>query len=398
VFASAKVRQATFDWTVPVVVAGIGLGDIALHADTDEFPGSPAAHVAFLIAGVIVLGLRRRFPLAAPAAAIAIATGWGTMWTSEEQGGFEAFLFLVFAAYAIGAGNRGRRLRLASGALVALFGLSQLVFWITGGFAGDLVPVIVWMAAAWGVGVAIRSRGEQARRARQLAAQLEKTQEHRTAEAVEQERSRIARELHDVVAHGLSVIVVQAAAERRALTHGTTDPDATAAVLESVERAGREALVDLRRLLGLLRNVDEPPSLSPQPSLAELDVLLAPVREAGIDVTVRIEGAADPLPAGVDLTAYRIVQESLTNVLKHAHAGRVEIVIRHRAGRVEIDVTDDGGALGREPAAPGGGNGLLGMRERVSIFGGTVTTGPRAEGGWAVQARLPVGGQMLESA
>ncbi len=387
-----------FDWTVPLVIAGIGLGDIALHANTDQFPGSPAAHVAFLIAGVIVLGLRRRFPLLAPAAAIAIATGWGTMWTSEEQGGFEAFLFLVFAAYAIGAGNRGQRLKIATGALVALFVVSQLVFWIIGGFAGDLIPVIVWMAAAWGVAVAIRSRGEQARRARQLAAQLEQTQEHRTAEAVEQERSRIARELHDVVAHGLSVIVVQAAAERRALSHGTTDPDATATVLESVERAGREALVDLRRLLGLLRNVDEPPSLAPQPSLAELDLLVAPVREAGIDVAVRIEGSAEPLPAGVDLTAYRIVQESLTNVLKHAHARRVEIVVRHRLGRVEIDVVDDGDAAGREPAAPGSGNGLLGMRERVSVFGGTVTTGPRSEGGWAVQARLPVGSQMLESA
>jgi signal transduction histidine kinase len=254
------------------------------------------------------------------------------------------------------------------------------------------------MSGAWGIGLVIRSRGEQTHRARQLAAQLEQTQEHRTAEAVEQERSRIARELHDVVAHSLSVIVVQAAAERRAVANGTTDARSTDAVLSSVERAGREALVDLRRLLGLLRRVDEPPSLAPQPSLDQLDVLIAPLQDAGIDVTVRIDGSAEPLPAGVDLTAYRIVQESLTNVLKHAHAHRVEVRIGHRGGRVDIDVIDDGDASGREPAAPGGGHGLLGMRERVSIFGGTMTTGPRAEGGWAVRARLPVGSQVLESA
>jgi signal transduction histidine kinase len=398
VVGNARVRQAVFDWAVPALIAGIGLVDIAAHQRTREFPGSPALHVVLLLAGAGVLGVRRRFPLLAPTVAIAITTGWATVWPAHHQGSFETFLLMVFSAYAIGAGNHGIRLRWATAALVAYFAASQIVLIATSGYVGDLIPVIVWMTAAWGIAIAIRSRGEQARRARQLAAQLEVSQERRTAEAVELERSRIARELHDVVAHGLSVIVVQAAAERRALAHGTADAASTDAVLESVERAGREALVDLRRLLGLLRQADEPPSLSPQPSLAELDVLVAPVRGAGIDVEVRIEGQSVPLPAGVDLTAYRIVQESLTNVLKHAHARRVVIVIRHRAGRVEIEVTDDGDAAGREPAAPGSGNGLLGMRERVSVFGGTMTTGPNPDGGWAVRAQLPVGSQLLESA
>lgn len=383
---------------MPLGIAVIGLVDIALHPRSKQFPGSPALHVSLLLAAAAVLGLRRHFPILVPAVVIAIATGWATVWRGHNQGSFEAFLLLVAAAYAIGAGNRGTRLKQATAALIAYFIASQIVLLTTSGYLGDLLPLIVWMLAAWGIGVAIRSRGEQARRARRLAAQLEETQEHRTAEAVEQERSRIARELHDVVAHSLSVIVVQAAAERRAVANGTTDTEATGAVLASVERAGREALVDLRRLLGLLRKVDETPSLAPQPSLAQLDVLVAPLQDAGIDVAVHVDGSAEPLPAGVDLTAYRIVQESLTNVLKHAHAHRVEIVIGHRSGRVDIDVIDDGDASGRDPAAPGGGHGLLGMRERVSIFGGTMTTGPRPDGGWAVRARLPIGTQVLESA
>jgi signal transduction histidine kinase len=397
VVGSARVRQAAFDWAIPVVIAGIGLVDIALHPRSEQFPGTPALHVGLLLAAAAVLGSRRRFPILAPTVVIAITTGWATVWPAHHQGSFETFLLMVAAAYAIGAGNRGTRLKQATAALVGYFIASQIVLVTTSGYVGDLIPVFVYMTAAWGIGVAIRSRGEQTHRARQLAAQLEETQGHRTAEAVEQERSRIARELHDVVAHSLSVIVVQAAAERRAVENGTTDGASTGPVLASVERAGREALVDLRRLLGLLRKVDEAPSLAPQPSLAELDLLVSPLQDAGIDVAVRIDGRADPLPAGVDLTAYRIVQESLTNVLKHAHANRVEIVIGHRSGRVDIDVLDDGDASGRESAAPGGGHGLLGMRERVSIFGGTMTTGPRPEGGWAVRARLPVGSQVLES-
>ncbi|HVV75103.1 MAG TPA: sensor histidine kinase [Mycobacteriales bacterium] len=397
-FGNTRLRQAIFDWAGPVVIAVIGVVDIASHQDTKDFPGSPAVHLTYLLVGAAIFGFRRRFPIFVPFLVIAVATAWATRWQGHNQGAFEAFLLMVAASYAIGADNRGIRQRWASAALVGYFVASQILLLATSGSLGDLLPLIVWMAVAWGIGLVIRSRGDQARRARRLAAQLEESQQHRTAEAVEQERSRIARELHDVVAHGLSVIVVQAAAERRALSHGTADPVSTAAVLDSVERAGREALVDLRRLLGLLRQVDEQPSLEPQPSLAQLDVLTAPLHEAGLEVAVRVEGSAQELPAGVGLTAYRIVQEALTNVLKHAQARRVDIVIRHARGRLDIEVVDDGGGTGREPAAPGGGHGLLGMRERVSIFGGTVTTGPRPEGGWAVKARLPLGSQMLESA
>ena len=391
-------KQIVVDWAIPLAIAIIGLVDIATNARSRAFPGAPALHVGFLLAGVIPLGLRRRAPILAPTSAIAFATGWASVWPKDSQASFEAFLVLVMAAYAIGAENRGKRLKRATALLVAYFVASQLVLLATGGSEGDVVPVVVWMTAAWGIGMIIRSRSDQMRRARALAAQLEAGAERRAAEAVEQERSRIARELHDVVAHGLSVVVVQAAAERRALAHGTADPASTDAVLESVERAGREALVDLRRLLGLVRQVDEPPALAPQPSLAEIDTLLAPIREAGVDIAVNLDGSSEDLPAGVDLTAYRIVQESLTNVLKHARANKVEVTIRHQQGRLDIEVVDDGRVTARdEPAAPGGGHGLLGMRERVSVFGGTLSAGPRKEGGWAVRARLPVRSSMLEA-
>ena len=198
------------------------------------------------------------------------------------------------------------------------------------------------------------------------------------------ETSSIARELHDVIAHSLSVIVVQAAAERRVLGPGR---DSTAETLESIEQAGRQAMTELRRLLGLLRKSDGELSLAPQPGLGELGDLVAEVREAGVEVDVRTDGDLAVLPRGLDLTAYRIVQECLTNVLKHAGAHRVEVSLRCLGRCLDIDVTDDGTSA-RAPSP--GGFGLVGMRERVSVYGGTVQAGHRDGGGFQVHARLPV--------
>jgi signal transduction histidine kinase len=176
---------------------------------------------------------------------------------------------------------------------------------------------------------------------------------------------------------------VQAAAERRVLPAGLRS---TAETLESIELSGRQAMTELRRLLGLLRKSDGEPSLAPQPGLSRLGDLVAEVREAGVEVDVRTDGDLAAIPLGLDLSAYRIVQECLTNVLKHARAHRVEITLRCQGRIVEIDVTDDGAAAG--PPAPGG-FGLLGMRERVTVYGGTVQAGPCDTGGYRVHARLP---------
>jgi signal transduction histidine kinase len=322
------------------------------------------------------------------------------MWPVTAQGPFEGFLVIVGAAYAIGSGCRGPQLIRTSAFLVLYFIAGQVLLSEYGGGEGDLVPVVVWMTAGWLVGWLLNRRHEQVQQAAERTATLVASQEERTAAAVEHERSRIARELHDVVAHSLSVVVVQASAERRALSHGLADVASTDAVLHSVERTGREALVDLRRLLGLLRDVGEPASLAPQPTLGQIDGLLAQIRESGLEVRLHVDGELRQLPPGVDLTAYRIVQESLTNVLKHANATAVDVHLRYRGAHLEIDVADNGSEPVRRigPAAPESGHGLLGMRERVTVFGGALSAGPRSGGGWQVQARLPVDIAELERA
>jgi len=276
--------------------------------------------------------------------------------------------------------------RVLAGSLLFVLGLAV---GLVGGRAGDVVPMAVWLAVGFGVGYFVSRRAEQARQAWEVTRVLAAEQERQTARAIEDERARIARELHDVVAHGLSVIVVQAGAERRSLHGAKVDEASIDAALGSIERAGREALVDLRRLLGLLRRTDEPVALSPQPGLAQLDDLLSSVREAGLQVEVEVSGDRSALPPGLDLTAYRIVQEALTNVLKHANARCVRVCVAFERNHLDLVVSDDGSAGPRDGlAGTGSGHGLIGMRERVNVFGGTISAGADG-GGWTVHARLP---------
>jgi signal transduction histidine kinase len=233
-----------------------------------------------------------------------------------------------------------------------------------------------------------------------LNAQLANEQELRSRWAVAEERGRIARELHDVVAHSVSVMVVQAGAARRTLG---ASPDQAAAALGQIESTGRQALVEMRRLLGLLRDGDQEDAaaLAPQPSLEHLESLAAAAREAGLPVEVTVEGEPRPLPAGVDLSAYRIVQEALTNALKHAGPARAKVRICYGREVLEVQVTDSGQSLesasGRLPLdsdrrSRRSGNGLIGMRERVAMLGGTLEAGARPGGGYRVAARLPLDG------
>jgi signal transduction histidine kinase len=263
-------------------------------------------------------------------------------------------------------------------------------------------------AAAWFLGTVQRRRLDYTAKLEALTAQLASEQELRARWAVAAERGRIARELHDVVAHSVSVMVVQAGAARRTLA---ASPDQATTALDQIESTGRQALVELRRLLGLLRSGDrdDEDALAPQPGLARLETLAAAAREAGLPVEVVVEGEPRPLPPGVDLSAYRIVQEALTNSLKHAGPARARVQVRYGREALEVQVTDDGNgseppsaAVGRlRPAdSPVGdrqphrsGNGLIGMRERVALFGGTLETGPRPEGGYRVAARLPLDGE-----
>jgi signal transduction histidine kinase len=383
------LRRAALDWLAPLAILAFLLVNLANHPRSTAYPGPPVRHAVFLALAVVALGLRRRAPLIAPVVAIVLVTSWTSLWPSGSQGPFEGFLVLVGAAYCLGTLPDRRSLVIGAGALLAWFALG-LVVGLVGGTAGDVAPLAVWLAVGFGVGYLISRRTDQARTALESARLLSAEQELRTERAIEAERARIARELHDVVAHGLSVIVVQAGAERRALG-AAVDPASVDAALNAIEKAGRDALVDLRRLLGLLRRSEEPLALSPQPGLAQLDELLETVRVAGLDVEVDLTGEQPPLPPSLDLTAYRIVQEALTNVLKHANARTVRVAVAFQRTHVDLEVSDDGEPASAAPiVSEGGGHGLIGMRERVKVFDGALSAGTSPGGGWSVRARLPL--------
>ncbi len=246
----------------------------------------------------------------------------------------------------------------------------------------DRAFVLAFILAPWifGRAVHVRTRDIALHFARAEHAERE---QHR---AVEQERARIARELHDVIAHSLSVMVVQAGAGEEMAKRA---PERAIEPLRQVQETGRQALAEMGRLLGILREGGEEIGLEPQPGIDDLDALVARTRDAGLVVDLVVEGTPHALPLGLDLCAYRIVQEALTNVRKHAGRARARVRLRHRPGALEIEVLDDGtGTID----GIGGGHGLVGMRERVAIFGGRLEAGPRPEGGFAVHATLPLVG------
>jgi signal transduction histidine kinase len=237
---------------------------------------------------------------------------------------------------------------------------------------------------AWGIGFGLGHKFREADEAKERLARADRARAEQARLAVADERTRIARELHDVVGHSVSVMTVQASAARRLLRpHQEKEREA----LLVVEQTGREALAEMRRMVGVLRRPEEAPALAPQPSLVHLDRLIEHTREAGLPVELRIEGVPGPLAASVDLTAYRLVQEGLTNAMRHARAHHAEVVVRYGDGHVELTVTDDGDGQGD---GEGGGHGLVGMRERMSVYGGELQAGPLPEGGYRLRARLPV--------
>ena len=238
---------------------------------------------------------------------------------------------------------------------------------------------------AWVAGYALRERAEQAEAAEERAAHAEREREAAARVAVAEERSRIARELHDIVAHAVSVMVLQVGAVRHKL------PDAMAEdrdALRGVEQAGRTALAEMRRLLAAMRREGDEAELVPQPGLDGLDSLLDDVGRAGLPVELHVDGNPFPLPRGIDLSAYRIVQEGLTNALKHAHASDADVTVRYRPDELEIEVRDNGSG---SATSDGLGHGLVGVRERVKIYGGKMTAGTAIDGGFVLSARLPLG-------
>jgi signal transduction histidine kinase len=252
--------------------------------------------------------------------------------------------------------------------------------------ASDVVLLPAMFALAWLAGFALRGHAAQAEAAEERAGHAERERAAAARIAVAEERARIARELHDVVAHAVSVMVLQAGAVRHRLPDA--QPEAAEA-LRSVEQTGRAALAEMRRLLGAMRRDSEDVDLAPQPGLGSLDSLVEAFGRAGLPVGLRVEGEHEPLPGALDLSAYRIVQEGLTNTLKHAHASRADVVIRFEPDKVKIDIRDDGDG----PSTTDGlGHGLVGVRERVKIYGGEMTAGRGRGGGFLLSTSLPLEG------
>jgi signal transduction histidine kinase len=240
---------------------------------------------------------------------------------------------------------------------------------------GNFAFGLVICGGTWSIGRVVRTRTQRGDRL-----------EVESLSAVAEERARIARELHDVIAHSVSVMVVQAGGAEEVLR---SEPERALEAMRAVQETGRQALVEMSRLLGLLRDDHEELGLAPQPGLRGLPTLVAQVSEAGLPVELRVEGEPRHVPLGVDLSAYRVVQEALTNALKHAGEAHASVVLRYGGDAIELEVIDDGRA---PKAGHGGGHGLIGMRERVAVFGGDFAAGPRPEGGYAVRVSLPIAG------
>jgi signal transduction histidine kinase len=248
----------------------------------------------------------------------------------------------------------------------------------------DLVGPWIMLVAAWAIGRVVRAQGREASRERERSKRLAHERDERARRAVAEERARMARELHDVVAHSVSLIAVQAQAVQRLLS-GEERPAREG--IDSIERVARQTATEMRRLLGILDRQGDGVARDPRPGVAGLGTLVEQVREAGLDVGLRIEGEPVPLAPGLDLSAYRIVQEALTNALKHARASHVDVVVRYAGDQLELEVEDDGRG---EDQDQGGGRGLVGMRERAAVFGGELTAGPLPGQGFRVHARLPM--------
>src|SRR5204863_1980869 len=375
------------DWVVALALAAEVEFELWAHAPAGLVVTGGRAPLAVLFGFVTVpLAWRRR----APVAVLFVVTGALVVvaFLIRHPGGVPlgVFLALIVAFYSLGAHCEERRaLRVGAGLLATIAAVD-----LTRGsvFEAQGARPAAWLvfAVAWLVGRDFRRRRGQLALLQERASRLEREREEKARAAVAEERGRIARELHDVVAHSVSVMVVQAQAGPRLLD----DAEQAGGVFRSIEASGREALVELRRLLGILRTGDEQLSIGPQPGLGSLRSLVEQVREAGLPVEVRIEGERAPLPPGIDLAAYRIVQEALTNTLKHAGQAQASIIVRYAPAALELEISDNG--AGTAAGANGSGHGLIGMRERAALYGGALEAGARNSGGYAVRARLPLTG------
>jgi signal transduction histidine kinase len=375
----AFARKYWFDLLIAALATAAMVEVIATEnsTQTTRWFGLPA--IAILVLPIFA---RRRFPFGGPLAYFVLAAAISLVdWQLVPDR--ESF-FVIGLAVAFLLGNLRNAWQAGIGLVVAVTSLAFIVYQIPVHTTGELVFIPIDFMVAWVAGFALRERSEQAEAAEVRASVAERERDAAARIAVAEERARIARELHDIVAHAVSVMVLQIGAVRHKL------PDALAEdrdALQGVERAGRTALAEMRRLLGAMRPDGDEAALVPQPGLDGLDLLLDEIGRAGLPVELHVDGERVELPRAIDLSAYRIVQEGLTNALKHARATRADVTVRYRPDEVQLEVRDNG--VGSS-TTDGLGHGLVGIRERVKIYGGEMTAGAANGGGFVLATRLPV--------
>jgi signal transduction histidine kinase len=342
-----------------------------------------------LLAGIIFGGgvaVRRRLPLAGLSVitivlVVKAVMGIGQGALHNATGAMPALLLML---YGLGAFAPPRRSLPMAVVLNVMASIDVLV--TKGQPVSALVPALMVGVVPYVLGRRVRARAERSRVERERAEQIDASADSAARAATLAERASIARDLHDVIAHSVSVMVIQCGAARTVLD---AEPDRADAALRTVEQAGRDALAEMRRLVGVLDDDLASRRHAPLPGLGDLDDLVARARDAGLDVTVRVDGHPSPLPPALELCAYRVLQEALTNAIKHAAPARVDVRAAWTPRSLELEVIDDGHGA-RRARAVAGGNGIIGMRERVAAHHGTFEAGPRPRGGFGVHAVLPL--------
>jgi signal transduction histidine kinase len=357
------------DAALAVVLTAIALLSIVVGGDAATHPLAAALTAPLM---TVPIAVRRRWPLAVGIIVPVTGAFANGLWDGQSI----AYPIAEFMAlYALAVWTSTREFAIGTAAFVSAALISALL--PNGGSDGSVLFAIVGVIAMLLARNVVKDRehkAELAERERDVAAR----------EAVVEERARIARELHDAIAHNVSMVVMQAGAERRVLEKGGGSPHE---LLETIEQVGRGALTEMRRLIGMLRS-DAGDPLAPEPGLADVSLLVAQVRAAGLPVDLSIEGTRRELPLGIELSAYRIIQEALTNALKHAGDARASVLIRYGEDSLELEIADDG--AGAPAAVTSSGHGLVGMKERVSLYGGRLDAGHRAGRGFAVRVLLPI--------
>ncbi|HEX2088253.1 MAG TPA: histidine kinase [Solirubrobacteraceae bacterium] len=387
-----RLSPRASDRLLAAVVGAAAVAEAIVAADPGE--RWPAVLAVAIMAATIAF--RRVAPL--PGVVALFAAAVPMVRAVDESESFSApFLMVLIWAYSLGSlPDLRTALR---GLVIVWLGVTAVSLSFADPVPGDVFFPCGFAAAAWGAGRAIQHRTRLTAELHEAALRADEDREAQAARAVADERRRIAREMHDVVAHSVSVMVVQAGGARRILER---DPQRAVEAAELIERTGRSALLEMRRLLGVFgTRAGEPAATAPQPTLDELTALVARARSAGLPVDVRVEGERRPLPAGAEAAVYRVVQEALTNALKHAGSAPTEVVLRWQDEALEVVVADRGRARAAGAASaslPGAGHGIVGMRERVKVYGGSLSALPEPGGGFVVRARIPLDQAQLQIA